>query len=62
MKKYLAPDTEGITIALESNFVCSSHYSQSPCVGCSDKNSKVCRSCENYIRSAYYDYYEEDEK
>ena len=55
MKEYLAPDTEGITIALESNFVCSSHYHQSPCVGCSDKNSKVCRSCANYAKSNYYE-------
>ena len=55
MSKYTTPDTEGITIALESNFVCSSHYHQSPCVGCSDKNSKVCRSCANYAKSNYYE-------
>ena len=59
MSKHTTPDTGGITIALESNFVCSSHYLQSPCVGCSDKNSKVCRSCANYAKSNYY---EEDGK
>ena len=59
MKEYLAPDTGGMILSLESNFVASSHYEQSPCVDCSDKNSKVCRSCENYAKNNYY---EEDKK
>lgn len=59
MKKYFAPDTKGIIVSLESNFVASSHFEQSPCVDCSDKNFNVCRFCVNYRKSGYY---KEDEK
>lgn len=58
MKKYFAPDTGGIIISLESNFVASSHYRMSPCVDCLDKGSIRCRTCDNH-RS---DYYKEDGK
>ena len=54
MKKYTTPDTGEIILSLESNFVASSHYIQSPCVGCLDKEYMRCRTCANYVNSNYY--------